>query len=87
MLKNDKTLIYDLVTTAGPASFFLTWIFKSGLVALAVKLIPPTNSYDDLKTGVSSEDIVLGNLSPNNVNVSWIAGLVNLVLNSNNERS
>ena len=56
-------------------------------MALAVKLIPPTNSYDDLKTGVSSEDIVLGNLSPNNVNVSWIAGLVNLVLTSNNERS
>ena len=51
-----------------------------GLVALAVRLIPPHNSYHDLKTGVRSEDIVGGGLSPNNINVTWITGqLVQLI--------
>ena len=45
-----------------------------GLVALAVRLIPPHNSYQDLKSGVTSEDIVGGGLTPNNINASWITG-------------
>ena len=44
------------------------------MVALAVRLIPPHNAYHDLKTGVTSEDIVGGHLSPNNINASWITG-------------
>ena len=50
----------------------------SGLVALAVRLIPPHDAYQDLKTGVSSQDIVRGNLRPNNINVSWITGWIEI---------
>ena len=35
MLKNNKTVIYDLVTTAGPAGFFFLKIFQSLVASCA----------------------------------------------------
>ena len=63
-----------------PRQSIFRFLSSAGLVALAVRLIPPHNSYHDLKTGVTSEDIVGGKLSPNNINVSWITG--GLILNN-----
>ena len=52
---------------------FLTTCY-SGMVVLAVRLLPHKDPYQDYKAGISSDDIIQGKLKPNYSNATWVTG-------------
>ena len=44
------------------------------MVVLAVRLLPHDNEYHDLKSGISSTDILRGMIDPTKFNTTWASG-------------